>query len=682
AARCGSMSKLYLAPVLPRSRSHCRRRPNPAPALVSTPALARSSPPARRQLSLEQRLPLLISTLLSLVVIASLLLTYREVEESAKLAGVERLHRMSRQLAELAATGTQARVAALQKAAAAAPVQTALRSPALPPDSAALAALAVVQVPSDSGLPVVLLTRSGDPVGRVGLEVGTEHVALQARHTTIARADSGGYGRLYTSGGRVYFWVLAPVRVADGRLLGYVAQLRRVGGNPRIEQQLRGLTGQSDMHVYLRNDSGRVWTTLAGAPVPPPVSVDSEGDLVRYRRPGAITIAAASPVSGTPFQMVAETTEASIVARPKDIMRRLGLVSLVLILLGAAASWVLSRRLTRPLVQLTTAAEGIAQGDYDRSVDVNSSDEIGRLATTFNGMAAQVRDTHRELERQNAEARRIATELAYANERLEDAATEALAANRAKSAFLATMSHEIRTPINAMMGYAELLQMGISGRVTDDQRRQLERIRASGHHLLGLVNEVLDFARIESSQLAVTNSESPAAEVVDASMALVRPQAEAKQLTLTLGTNDPAVRYLGDAQRVRQIMVNLLTNAVKFTPAGGRVEVSYGTGRRPGMPADAEDTWTFFRVTDTGIGIRPEELQRIFEPFIQADAGYTRKQGGTGLGLSISRSLAQLMGGDVSVESRPEHGSTFMLWLPAPAVRAVAAAPAVASIPR
>jgi signal transduction histidine kinase len=352
---------------------------------------------------------------------------------------------------------------------------------------------------------------------------------------------------------------------------------------------------------------------------------------------------------------------------------------------GAAAAWALSRRLTRPLVQLTTAAEAISQGNYDGSVDVSRRDEIGRLAATFNRMTEQVRESHGALERHYDEARLIAEELERANARLESAVAEAQAANRAKSAFLATMSHEIRTPINAMLGYTELIGMGISGPITEEQRKQLERVRMSGQHLVGLVNEVLDFARIESSQLTVESAVGAAEEAVDASLALVRPQADAKGIRLSSIEDSPA-RYVGDPQRVRQILVNLLTNAVKFTPTGGRIRVEYGVEAAPPAPDTSADSpnesRAFFRVHDTGIGIALDELELIFEPFTQADSGYTRRQGGSGLGLSISRSLAHLMGGNVTVESKVGAGSCFTLVLPAAAATVVSPVEGAATVLR
>jgi signal transduction histidine kinase len=249
---------------------------------------------------------------------------------------------------------------------------------------------------------------------------------------------------------------------------------------------------------------------------------------------------------------------------------------------------------------------------------------------------------------------------------------EAEAASSAKSDFLAKMSHEIRTPINAMMGYAELLEMGISGPVSPSQAKQLSRIRASGEHLTSLVNEILDLAKIEAGRMSVEPTNARASDAIDVSLALVRPQAASKGVEL--GTRldaAPSIEYIGDPQRVQQILTNLLSNAVKFTPPGGKVTLACSTAPRRGG-AEGEE-WACITVEDTGVGIARDDLERIFDPFVQVEGGYTRLQGGTGLGLTISRALAQLMGGEISVESAVGEGSRFTLWLRSPSSSAVPA---------
>jgi len=248
------------------------------------------------------------------------------------------------------------------------------------------------------------------------------------------------------------------------------------------------------------------------------------------------------------------------------------------------------------------------------------------------------------------------------------ARAEAEAASQAKSDFLATMSHELRTPLNAVIGYAQLLDLGVAGTLTADQRHQLSRIRASGRHLLSLVNEVLDLAKIEAGRLSVNSVIGRAGDCADAALSLVQTHADEKGIRFVgqcLGNSDAA--YLGDEDRVRQVLINLLSNAVKFTPAGGEIALDCGTTTRPDADARVSQgaSWVFFRVRDTGIGIPGEHLPFIFDPFVQVETGHTRSTDGSGLGLTISRRLARLMGGDLTVRSAPGEGSVFTLWLPA-----------------
>jgi PAS domain S-box-containing protein len=250
----------------------------------------------------------------------------------------------------------------------------------------------------------------------------------------------------------------------------------------------------------------------------------------------------------------------------------------------------------------------------------------------------------------------------------ERARVDAEEASRAKSGFLANMSHEIRTPINAIVGYTDLIEMGIGGPVTERQQAQLERIRLSSQHLLGLINEILDFAKVESGQMTTRFEPVPVYEVVQAALALVQPQAAKGGLDVDNRVDgDCAFGFRGDLDRVRQILVNLLSNAVKFTEAGGRVIVECGVSDVPRGGARLAGTgpWTYVRVQDTGSGVPAEQAESIFEPFVQGETGHTRTKGGTGLGLAISRQLARLMEGDITLESVPGQGSAFTLWLPA-----------------
>jgi signal transduction histidine kinase len=287
-------------------------------------------------------------------------------------------------------------------------------------------------------------------------------------------------------------------------------------------------------------------------------------------------------------------------------------------------------------------------------------------ATELEAQNEQLQQQTTELERQTEELHLVTEALEgrtreseRARVTAEQAQLVAESANRAKAEFLATMSHELRTPLNAIGGYVDLMQLGIRGAVTPEQLDDLARIKKSGRHLLALINDILNFAKLEAGKVDFNVADTSLLDLVGGVEALVSPQMHAKGIRVVYERCESDIVTRADAEKVQQILLNLLTNAQKFTPSGGRI----------GITCAAADDVVSIAVSDTGRGIPADKLESIFEPFVQVDRHLATdtvpySQRGIGLGLAISRELARAMGGDITAESILEQGSVFTLTLP------------------
>lgn len=330
------------------------------------------------------------------------------------------------------------------------------------------------------------------------------------------------------------------------------------------------------------------------------------------------------------------------------------------LLLDEGAAGVLTRRLLpaalfAPIVLGVIRIVGESAGFYDSEFDASLFAVASIL--TFVGLvlwsARVLRNTDKERVDLLALEKQARAHAEKARSEAEGARAEAERANNSKTDFLAVMSHELRTPLTAIMGYEELLSDGITGPVTELQRQQLGRINASARHLLGLIDEILTFARVDVGRERIRWESMSVNHTLADAAALVEPMAAAKSIDFVVELLDEDQAMQTDGTKLRQMLVNLLSNGIKFTENGEvRVRCSESNGILE------------VRIADTGVGIAAENIEEVFEPFWQAEQTATRKTGGTGLGLSVTRKFARLLGGDVTVASRVGMGTTFLLMLP------------------
>jgi signal transduction histidine kinase len=320
--------------------------------------------------------------------------------------------------------------------------------------------------------------------------------------------------------------------------------------------------------------------------------------------------------------------------------------ALISALLLMAGSWLIVRYvIVKPVKHLKDVSDAIAAGNLNIRSEILTGDEFEDLSHAYNRMLRSLMDKEEELRRVNTDLNKTVDDLAQANLALHTA-------SQLKGDFLATMSHELRTPLSTIIGFSELLQGGAT--LTDKQRKWVENIFISGKHLLNLLNDVLELAKIEAGKMQVRAEEFSFVDLCEGVVAIFAQQAEHKNLSITSDI-DPAIPPLRqDAQKLRQILWNLLSNAVKFTPEGGKITVT----------ALLEEDELIVHVADTGIGIDPHDQEAVFEKFRQSHQVLTREQGGSGLGLSISKELAKLLGGDITLVSQIGQGTTFTVRLP------------------
>lgn len=588
--------------------------------------------------SLASRLWSMLFLVLAGVMTAFGVAAYTEARNATADAMAQSLANAARETSVAVGRSVVVRLAAEERRARGAPVVQAVRSagPLTAAQRDTLAAWLDREKRAGDTATVALriVQRNGEVRHTQGQPDSVALAALVPVLERIWRGDTAAVAPIFPRGARAATWLAVPVQY-EGRTIGAVAQQVALGGSSNTERAVSRLTGATSRVFYVTDDS-RTWLDSDGVRIAP--LLDSA--TLRTARPEApvqLRIASdlhnvsAAPIAATPWLVVIAQREDAVHGRITARGQRLAIIALVLLVLGTVGIIVVARRETHPLETVRAAADAMARGETPPTLVPHGASETASLIRSFNGMADALREGRATLE-----ARNVALQQA----------------NDAKARFLAVMSHELRTPLHAIAGHTELLSMGIHGPVTEAQRHALNRIEHNNRQLLHLVTDVLHFSRQDALPLPLDMGAVAVEELFSAVLENVRHEAGQRRLTVHAAPTAAAV--FADRHRLQQVVANLVANALRFTPAGGAIHLG----------SEPAGEMVRISVQDTGIGISPDKVARIFEPFVQLDEGLTREAGGAGLGLAIVRQLTEAMGGQVSVTSSPGVGSTFTVTMP------------------
>jgi signal transduction histidine kinase/CheY-like chemotaxis protein len=722
--------------------------------------------------SLRVRLPLVITAVLVLAVVTFLWAAYREVELTLVRAAGYRAKNAADQVANLVERSSLASMEIVRRSAADAAVRRFVRNPT--GDGRDVAERRLTPLAIAGVLRIELWSAAGSRVLDVPIPA-TGGAAANLTPPTI-RPREAGFKAIQAAGDVVFTEAAAeildepsPATEAVPAHLGYLVVRSTLSVTPA------GALGQlvgADALIDIGNAAGGTWTDFSRVVSAPPVDVTREG-VAEYRAAnGERRIGGVSRIRGTPWAVWVAFPRSATIFPAQAFLRRMIVVAVLYLVVGALLTASLSIRITNPIHELALAANAIAAGDYSRRVFARRGDEIGQLGEAFNAMSAEVKsaadalrtsretfaatlssihdgvavtDARGNLVYVNPMAERILgtcligkppeawtpqpgsffqtgkvvskdegalvralkgeevrdVEIFGRNENLPDGAyinvnagplrdsdgmsrgawvsfrdvstqrrldeervrtaelelrgRESQHANELKSEFLANMSHELRTPLNAIIGFAELMHRGKVGPVSPEHQEYLGDILMSSKHLLHIINDVLDLAKVESGKMEFRAEAVDLATLVNEVRDGLRTLAAGHGLHVETDVDPDVTAAIVDPARVKQILYNYLSNAIKFTPDGGRVSVR----------VTREGSEMFgIRVEDTGIGIPADQLGRLFVEFQQLDAGAAKKHQGTGLGLALTKRLVEAQGGQVAVRSTPGEGSTFSAILP------------------
>ncbi|MCB9566097.1 MAG: HAMP domain-containing protein [Myxococcales bacterium] len=450
-------------------------------------------------------------------------------------------------------------------------------------------------------------------------------------------------------GDDVWIVVSSAVRGGGGEYLALVL-------HPDVVRSwVAGASERSDLAFVIVSERGAAQTIASGGALRPddgPVAIPAD------------FASASAAIKGPGWRLTVAEDRSQLSGLLEEGEQRNRAIILILMVLATGVAYLLGRRITGSLAELSHAMDRFTSGETAARAEVSAVDDIGDLAARFNLLAEQIGGLIQEqdakthaLREEVSAGQRKEERLRVLNAELAAARDQAMAANRAKSTFLAQMSHELRTPLNAIIGYTEMVHENLQKRAQAEDASDLDKALKAAHHLLGIISDILDLSKIEAGKHELALKDFDVIDLVEEVAATVMPLMSRNNNHLEVRKQVERLPVRSDRTKLKQSLLNLLSNAAKFTK-DGRVQLSVDVSEVNGQ------RWLALSVRDEGIGIPPQKLSLLFEPFTQVDNSPTRRFDGTGLGLAISRRFCRMLGGDVSVESELGKGSVFVIRVP------------------
>lgn len=446
-------------------------------------------------------------------------------------------------------------------------------------------------------------------------------------YMTIARGAGGEEsGVTVTEVNLKFVWdVVSQIRIGKAGLAYVVDASGQLIAHPDISLVLQKLDWSSISQVRASRENLQ---TLPG---------ERPEAIVAKNHAGQKVLTSNAPIGTLGWRVITEVPLEEAFAPLVLELYRAAILFILGLVFSIVASLFLARRMVQPIRMIQEGAARFGAGNLDQRISVRTGDELEALAEQFNKMAADLKESYSDLER-----------------KIEERTHQLEIAGKHKSEFLANMSHELRTPLNAIIGFSEVLQERMFGEMNEKQVEYIDDIHSSGIHLLSLINDILDLSKIEAGRMELDLTTFNLSSAIDNALTLVRERAGRHGIALSAEMGERLGEITADERKLKQILLNLLSNAVKFTPEGGRISVA----------AHRLDGCAEIAVSDTGIGIAPQDQAAVFEEFRQVGADYTKKSEGTGLGLALTRKFVELHGGAIRVESELGKGATFTFTLP------------------